>query len=119
MAPNTRANSKPNTPVKDSTPASFTEGEGTPTPSRKAPRCSKCQRPRAGHPRSGCPFVDNNTADDDTTTPVTSVTETLRSMNISKSDVLGAIDEQETDAWRVDIILGVRPRAESLLVNVP
>ncbi|KAH6914713.1 hypothetical protein BKA70DRAFT_1557100 [Coprinopsis sp. MPI-PUGE-AT-0042] len=28
------------------------------TPTRKIPRCSKCQRPRAGHPRSGCPFAD-------------------------------------------------------------
>lgn len=25
---------------------------------RKLPRCSKCKRPRKGHPRVGCPFVD-------------------------------------------------------------
>ncbi|KJA26293.1 hypothetical protein HYPSUDRAFT_199040 [Hypholoma sublateritium FD-334 SS-4] len=25
---------------------------------RKLPRCSKCKRPRKGHPRAGCPFVD-------------------------------------------------------------
>ncbi|PPQ67566.1 hypothetical protein CVT25_012060 [Psilocybe cyanescens] len=29
---------------------------GTP---RKVPQCSKCKRPRAGHPRSGCPYVDS------------------------------------------------------------
>ncbi|KAF9478676.1 hypothetical protein BDN70DRAFT_913540 [Pholiota conissans] len=29
------------------------------TPTRKAPQCSKCGRPRAGHPRSGCPFADS------------------------------------------------------------
>lgn len=28
------------------------------TRSREKPRCSKCKRPRAGHPRSGCPFVN-------------------------------------------------------------
>ncbi|TFK25987.1 hypothetical protein FA15DRAFT_321386 [Coprinopsis marcescibilis] len=33
----------------------------TTTPSRKAPQCNKCKRPRAGHPRSGCPFVDSPT----------------------------------------------------------
>ncbi|KDR84117.1 hypothetical protein GALMADRAFT_236786 [Galerina marginata CBS 339.88] len=26
---------------------------------RKAPQCSKCKRPRAGHPRSGCPYMDS------------------------------------------------------------
>ncbi|KAN0126737.1 hypothetical protein V8E52_000377 [Russula decolorans] len=31
--------------------------ESTPTKSpRKTPHCSKCQRPRAGHPRQGCPY---------------------------------------------------------------
>ena len=31
--------------------------ETTPTKSpRKTPHCSKCQRPRAGHPRQGCPY---------------------------------------------------------------
>ena len=32
--------------------------ETTPTKSpRKTPQCSKCQRPRAGHPRQGCPYT--------------------------------------------------------------
>ncbi|KAI0268142.1 hypothetical protein BC834DRAFT_678352 [Gloeopeniophorella convolvens] len=31
----------------------------TPTKSpRKVPHCSKCQRPRAGHPRQGCPYAE-------------------------------------------------------------
>ncbi|KAH9482303.1 hypothetical protein JR316_0004401 [Psilocybe cubensis] len=28
---------------------------------RKVPQCSKCKRPRAGHPRSGCPFTESPT----------------------------------------------------------
>lgn len=32
--------------------------EMTPTKSpRKTPHCAKCQRPRAGHPRQGCPYT--------------------------------------------------------------
>jgi hypothetical protein len=32
----------------------------TPTKSpRKTPHCSKCQRPRAGHPRQGCPYAES------------------------------------------------------------
>ena len=32
--------------------------ETTPTKSpRKVPHCTKCQRPRAGHPRQGCPYI--------------------------------------------------------------
>ncbi|KAF8505877.1 hypothetical protein F5888DRAFT_1791837 [Russula emetica] len=32
--------------------------ETTPTKSpRKTPHCAKCQRPRAGHPRQGCPYT--------------------------------------------------------------
>ncbi|KAH9977669.1 hypothetical protein BGW80DRAFT_1283608 [Lactifluus volemus] len=32
----------------------------TPTKSpRKVPHCSKCQRPRAGHPRQGCPYTES------------------------------------------------------------
>jgi hypothetical protein len=32
--------------------------ETTPTKSpRKVPHCTKCQRPRAGHPRQGCPYT--------------------------------------------------------------
>ncbi|KAE9407267.1 hypothetical protein BT96DRAFT_933597 [Gymnopus androsaceus JB14] len=30
------------------------------SPPRKKPHCTKCKRPKAGHPRSGCPFVAND-----------------------------------------------------------
>ncbi|KAG5648739.1 hypothetical protein DXG03_000086 [Asterophora parasitica] len=43
------------------TPSGKTTGGNEPsivTP-RKAPTCSKCKRPRAGHPRSGCPYVNS------------------------------------------------------------
>ncbi|KAK7049763.1 hypothetical protein VNI00_005794 [Paramarasmius palmivorus] len=96
MAPTTRAGSKPNT--RENTPVKASKlvaGEETPSPSRKAPRCSKCQRPRAGHPRSGCPFVDDETNED--TTPVSNVTETLKSMVISRSDITGTTNRTETD----------------------
>ncbi|PFH47804.1 hypothetical protein AMATHDRAFT_6400 [Amanita thiersii Skay4041] len=33
-----------------------------PTPTRKAPQCRTCKRPRAGHPRSGCPYANNDPA---------------------------------------------------------
>jgi hypothetical protein len=37
-----------------------TDVETTPTKSpRKVPHCTKCQRPRAGHPRQGCPYAQS------------------------------------------------------------
>jgi len=37
----------------------WTGVETTPTKSpRKVPHCTKCQRPRAGHPRQGCPYTE-------------------------------------------------------------
>ncbi|PSR73425.1 hypothetical protein PHLCEN_2v10717 [Hermanssonia centrifuga] len=32
----------------------------SPKSPRKVPHCTKCKRPRAGHPRSGCPYMDNS-----------------------------------------------------------
>lgn len=42
-------------------------GNATPltTPTRKAPQCSICKRPRAGHPRSGCPYAVPSVTDTD------------------------------------------------------
>lgn len=61
MAPRTRsasgAISSPTTPSK---PSVSTGSSGLHTPGstpRRAPHCTKCGRPRAGHPRSGCPYV--------------------------------------------------------------
>lgn len=61
MAPRTRSSSgtvdSPTTPSK---PRASTGSSGLPTPGstpRRAPHCTKCGRPRAGHPRSGCPYA--------------------------------------------------------------
>ncbi|KIJ69868.1 hypothetical protein HYDPIDRAFT_104507 [Hydnomerulius pinastri MD-312] len=61
MAPATRS-SAPSTPSK---PRVSTGSGSLPTPSttpRRTPHCTKCHRPRAGHPRSGCPYVDTSQA---------------------------------------------------------
>jgi hypothetical protein len=51
MAPTLRSNAT--TPGR-------TGVQTTPTKSpRKVPRCTKCQRPRAGHPRQGCPYTQS------------------------------------------------------------
>ncbi|KAF8961096.1 hypothetical protein BDZ97DRAFT_1905638 [Flammula alnicola] len=39
------------------TPSTSTTPSTTPT--RKVPQCLTCKRPRAGHPRSGCPYADS------------------------------------------------------------
>jgi hypothetical protein len=52
MAPTTRS----------STPASPTDSATRTSPrnsARRLNRCTKCGRPRAGHPRSGCPYADD------------------------------------------------------------
>ena len=56
MAPTLRNSSAQNSP----TAGGKTSINHSPTTTpRKTPQCSKCKRPRAGHPRSGCPFVDS------------------------------------------------------------
>ena len=49
--------------LRSSTPSTPTGKSGTTdTPNstpRKTPQCTKCKRPRAGHPRQGCPYVDS------------------------------------------------------------
>ncbi|KAG6866129.1 hypothetical protein C0991_008437 [Blastosporella zonata] len=52
MAPTLRSSAS-NTPNGKSTGG---QDPSSVTP-RKAPVCSKCKRPRAGHPRSGCPYT--------------------------------------------------------------
>ncbi|KAH9077057.1 hypothetical protein EDB83DRAFT_1669174 [Lactarius deliciosus] len=53
MAPSLRSNTTPNG-------RSGIETTTTPTKSpRKVPHCTKCQRPRAGHPRQGCPYTNS------------------------------------------------------------
>ncbi|KAG6897604.1 hypothetical protein C0992_013044 [Termitomyces sp. T32_za158] len=56
MAPTLRS-SAPNTP-NSKFPSVQTPANVTP---RKTPSCTKCKRPKAGHPRSGCPYTDTQT----------------------------------------------------------
>ena len=58
MAP-TRSTSAPSTPAGKSTSATKTASEIPQSTPRKVPRCTKCHRPRAGHPRQGCPYIDS------------------------------------------------------------
>ncbi|KAF8638587.1 hypothetical protein AX17_002128 [Amanita inopinata Kibby_2008] len=77
--------SAPNTPTsKPLRSRSVTPSLQTPT--RKAPQCRKCKRPRAGHPRSGCPFVDEShlTPTRETTAePENLIVDALRSIHIT------------------------------------
>ncbi|KAJ3736218.1 hypothetical protein DFJ43DRAFT_1054224 [Lentinula guzmanii] len=85
MAPSTRSQSANNTPVRGhSTAASVLDTLATPT--RKIPHCSKCNRPRAGHPRSGCPFI----------TPTNEIASDRSRINLT--DAMGSmtIDSEET-----------------------
>jgi hypothetical protein len=53
----------------------------TPTKSpRKVPHCTKCQRPRAGHPRQGCPF---NESPHSGIQPTLDITQSMDSLVIS------------------------------------
>lgn len=56
MAPTLRSDSAQNSPTAAERTSNINSPTNTP---RKAPQCSKCKRPKAGHPRSGCPFVDS------------------------------------------------------------
>ncbi|THU88928.1 hypothetical protein K435DRAFT_842017 [Dendrothele bispora CBS 962.96] len=74
MPPTTRSTSANSTPTRSTTrstttgttptrgknisPSKLADTSNMSTPTRKTPHCSKCGRPRAGHPRSGCPFVE-------------------------------------------------------------
>ncbi|TFL05991.1 hypothetical protein BDV98DRAFT_560991 [Pterulicium gracile] len=50
---------------RSSTPSTSTPKErSSETPTRKTPRCAQCQRPRAGHPRQGCPYAGSPTKQD-------------------------------------------------------
>lgn len=58
MAPTTRSSAQ-NSPVSKSSAAGDMPLSTTPSSTpRKVPQCSKCRRPRAGHPRSGCPYAE-------------------------------------------------------------
>ncbi|KAI6100230.1 hypothetical protein F5141DRAFT_326129 [Pisolithus sp. B1] len=76
MPPRTRSSSGTiNSPTTPSKPRSSTGSSGLATPGstpRRAPHCTKCGRPRAGHPRSGCPYAaqSNPTSPSEKSKPV-------------------------------------------------
>ncbi|GLB34181.1 hypothetical protein LshimejAT787_0110650 [Lyophyllum shimeji] len=84
MAPTLRSSAQ-NTPSGKSATAS----EQSPVTPRKTPTCSKCKRPRAGHPRSGCPYVDSPSNDGTAHTPPPSagksIEDALGSMQLASS----------------------------------
>ena len=80
MAPTLRSSSAQNSPTAGG--MTSTNHSPTTTP-RKTPQCSKCKRPRAGHPRSGCPFVDSPSSETKTQDkPETHLTDALVSMSL-------------------------------------
>ena len=84
MAPTLRS-SAPSTPI-----TSTTSDTPTVTP-RKVPQCTKCKRPRQGHPRSGCPYSDSPLKEKQNNIekgPVvaTNIIDTLGSMHITSTN---------------------------------
>jgi len=78
MPPTLRNSSAENSP----TAGGRTSVNHSPTTTpRKIPQCSKCKRPRAGHPRSGCPFVDSPSCETKTQ-PENHLTDALGSMSL-------------------------------------
>ncbi|KAJ3573027.1 hypothetical protein NP233_g2700 [Leucocoprinus birnbaumii] len=62
------------------------------TPTRKAPKCTKCGQPRLGHPRSGCPNITSGSEDPDPTgakpkTLQENLSEAFGSMYLESSNV--------------------------------
>ena len=103
--------------MPSTTPSSTATTPST-TP-RKAPQCSKCKRPRAGHPRSGCPFVDSPSNEKGQASRVTegNLTVALESMVIASPGPLGR--DEETKAFIRSRRRSTQPaalaRSESLL----
>ncbi|KDQ64146.1 hypothetical protein JAAARDRAFT_27764 [Jaapia argillacea MUCL 33604] len=79
--------------------AKRTSRQSTPgSASRKVPHCTKCKRPRAGHPRQGCPYVDSpakaTSPDEEADDP--ELAEAIQSLRIDAAD--GEDTPPEVDA---------------------
>lgn len=83
MAPSRRS-STPSTPTAKTTSDTNTLLTPQSIP-RKAPHCTKCHRPRAGHPRQGCPFVD---APGNTVKGTENITKALESLHLEPQDAI-------------------------------
>ena len=75
MTPTLR--SAPNTPK-----SSTTSDTPTVTP-RKVPQCTKCKRPRQGHPRSGCPYSDDS--------PLTEKQNNIQKAPVATNNIINAL----------------------------
>lgn len=53
------------------------------TPTRKAPQCSICKRPRAGHPRSGCPYANSPATENSGEAATSQLSDAMGSMVIA------------------------------------
>ncbi|KAF8343732.1 hypothetical protein F5887DRAFT_1075608 [Amanita rubescens] len=95
--------SAPNTPNK---PRGVNVTPNT-TPTRKLPHCRKCQRPRAGHPRSGCPYVEENNpapTREATAEPDNHIAHALNSLHITPEN-----DHNNTAANKENTSVRTRP----------
>ncbi|PBK67015.1 hypothetical protein ARMSODRAFT_959693 [Armillaria solidipes] len=78
MAPVLRSTKSPTKSTSSGGNSPATTPTSTP---RKTPQCAQCGRPRAGHPRQGCPYATK----DDGPPEETNITDALGSMKIQTS----------------------------------
>ncbi|CAK5275150.1 unnamed protein product, partial [Mycena citricolor] len=96
MAPVLRSSPVSLRTTRNSAKSPLPTPEKASTPSK--PRvCSQCKRPRKGHPREGCPFVDSESPAGESffDSPTRLVSDALQSLNLSPSAV-GSEVEVET-----------------------
>ncbi|KAK0190461.1 hypothetical protein F5146DRAFT_1044315 [Armillaria mellea] len=106
MAPALRSKKSPTKPASFGGSSPATTPTSTP---RKTPQCAQCGRPRAGHPRQGCPYAAAATKDD-SPPEVTNITDALGSMKIQTSPPRHD-DPDTADSWELeDIEAAVRQR---------
>ncbi|KAK0461703.1 uncharacterized protein EV420DRAFT_1526757 [Desarmillaria tabescens] len=98
MAPVLRSTKSPTKPASSGGNTPATTPNSTP---RKAPQCAQCGRPRAGHPRQGCPYAAAATKDDGPTGEETNITDALGSMKIETSPIRHD-DPDTTDTWELE-----------------
>ncbi|KAK0206954.1 hypothetical protein DFS33DRAFT_633018 [Desarmillaria ectypa] len=97
MAPILRSTKSPVKPASSGGSSPATTPTSTP---RKAPQCAQCGRPRAGHPRQGCPYAAAATKDD-SHPEETSITDALGSMKIQTFSARHD-DPDTTGTWELE-----------------
>ncbi|KAK0491495.1 hypothetical protein IW261DRAFT_93041 [Armillaria novae-zelandiae] len=106
MAPVLRSTKSPTKTTSSGGNSPATTPTSTP---RKAPQCAQCGRPRAGHPRQGCPYAAA-AAKDDSPPEEANITDALGSMKIQTSPPRHD-DPDTTDPWELeDFKAAVRQR---------